>query len=165
MIEVNLYRQFMVELSHKVVEAYHGEQDADRNLTMSGVVAAMNEGQLITLLKDRSGILLCGNVPGAELTRKSYIESEAQCILYILEKSPKDRQGTDWEFGRFAVLQHLMSKLCEILLGADAFSMLCESGKMTVDSLNVEPEYNIYGGFNGWSVTFRLPDGKGASIE
>ena len=82
------------------------------------------------------------------------MESEAQCILYILEKSPKDRQGSDWEFDRFAVTQHLMSKLCEILLGRDAFTMLCESGQMAVGHLNVEPEYNIYGGFNGWSVTF-----------
>ena len=42
--------------------------------------------------------------------------------------------------------------------------MLCESGQMKVDHLNVEPEYNIYGGFNGWSVTFKLPDGKGTSL-
>ena len=164
MIEVNLYRQFMVELAHKVADAFNGEFHPQPELEFSKVVAAMNEGQLITLLKDLSGILLCGNVPGAELTKGTYIESEAQCILYILEKSPKDRQGTDWEFDRFAVTQHLMSKLCEILMGRDAFTMLCESGQMSVDHLNVEPEYNIYGGFNGWSVTFKLPDGKGTDL-
>lgn len=155
----------MVELANKVVQAYQSEDGHDDNVTFSSVVAAMNEGHFITLLKDRAGIILCGNVPGAELTKKSYVESEAQCILYILEKSPKDRQGTPWEFDRFAVLQHLMSHLCEILLGADAFGMLCQSGKMSVDSLNVEPEYNIYGGFNGWSVAFKLPDGKGAGLS
>ena len=164
MIEVNLYRQFMVELAHKVADAFNDAFHPQPELEFSKVVAAMNEGQLITLLKDLSGILLCGNVPGAELTKGTYIESEAQCILYILEKSPKDRQGNDWEFDRFAVTQHLMSKLCEILMGRDAFTMLCESGQMSVDHLNVEPEYNIYGGFNGWSVTFKLPDGKGASL-
>lgn len=164
MIEVNLYRQFMAELAYKVADAFNDEFHPQPELEFSKVVAAMNEGQLITLLKDLSGILLCGNVPGAELTKGTYIESEAQCILYILEKSPKDRQGADWEFDRFAVTQHLMSKLCEILMGRDAFMMLCESGQMSVDHLNVEPEYNIYGGFNGWSVTFKLPDGKGASL-
>lgn len=155
----------MVELSNKVLQAYHEEASHDSGLTFSSVVAAMNEGQLITLLKDRSGIILCGNVPGAELTRQTSVQSVGQCIIYILEKSPKDRQGTEWEFDRFSVLQHLMSKLCEILLGADAFSMLCQSGMMRVDTLNVEAEYNIYGGFNGWSVTFRLPDGKGAGLS
>ena len=165
MIEVNLYRQFMAELATKVAKAFNDEFHPQPDISFAKVVPAMNEGQLITLLKDLSGILLCGNVPGAELTKGTYVESEAQCILYILEKSPKDRQGTDWEFDRFAVTQHLMSKLCEILLGRDAFTMLCESGQMAVGHLNVEPEYNIYGGFNGWSVTFKLPDGKGASLS
>lgn len=164
MIEVNLYRQFMAELASKVAKAFNDEFHPQPDISFAKVVPAMNEGQLITLLKDLSGILLCGNVPGAELTKGTYVESEAQCILYILEKSPKDRQGTDWEFDRFAVTQHLMSKLCEILLGRDAFTMLCESGQMAVGHLNVEPEYNIYGGFNGWSVTFKLPDGKGAAL-
>lgn len=164
MIEVNLYREFMAELAAKVSEAFNASVQPNPHLYFAKVVPAMNEGQLITLLKDQAGIVLCGNVPGAELTKGTFIESEAQCILYILEKSPKDRQGSDWEFDRFAVMQHLMSKLCEILMGQDAFMMLCESGQMSVDHLNVEPEYNIYGGFNGWSVTFKLPDGKGTSL-
>lgn len=155
----------MAELASKVAKAFNDEFHPQPDISFAKVVPAMNEGQLITLLKDLSGILLCGNVPGAELTKGTYVESEAQCILYILEKSPKDRQGTDWEFDRFAVTQHLMSKLCEILLGRDAFTMLCESGQMAVGHLNVEPEYNIYGGFNGWSVTFKLPDGKGAALS
>ena len=154
----------MAELAAKVAQAFNAEVQPNPHLYFSKVVPAMNEGQLITLLKDQAGIVLCGNVPGAELTKGTFIESEAQCILYILEKSPKDRQGSDWEFDRFAVMQHLMSKLCEILMGQDAFMMLCESGQMKVDHLNVEPEYNIYGGFNGWSVTFKLPDGKGTSL-
>ncbi len=164
MIEVNLYREFMAELAAKVAQAFNEEFTPTPDISFSKVVPAMNEGQLITLLKDQPGIVLCGNVPGAELTKGTFIESEAQCILYILEKSPKDRQGSGWEFDRFAVMQHLMSKLCEILMGQDAFMMLCESGQMKVDHLNVEPEYNIYGGYNGWSVTFKLPDGKGTSL-
>lgn len=155
----------MAELAARVSQAFNAEVQPNPHLYFSNVVPAMNEGQLITLLKDQAGIVLCGNVPGAELTKGTFIESEAQCILYILEKSPKDRQGSDWEFDRFAVMQHLMSKLCEILMGQDAFMMLCESGQMKVDHLNVEPEYNLYGGYNGWSVTFKLPDGKGASLS
>ncbi len=154
----------MAELAAKVAQAFNAEVQPNPHLYFSKVVPAMNEGHLITLLKDQPGIVLCGNVPGAELTKATFIESEARCILYILEKSQKDRQGSDWEFDRFAVMQHLMSKLCEILMGQDAFMMLCESGQMSVDHLNVEPEYNLYGGFNGWSVTFKLPDGKGAAL-
>ena len=44
------------------------------------------------------------------------------------------------------------------------FDLLCQSGRMRVEELTVEPEYNLYGGYNGWSVGFRLPDGKGVGI-
>lgn len=165
MIEVNLYREFLSELATRTARSLNEEnQLLQHPVCFSNVVAAMNEGHLITLLKDLDGILLCGNVPGAHLQRGSYVESQAECIIYILEKSPKDRQGTPWEFDRYALMQHLMSHLCSILMGKDAFHMLCESGAMTVDELNVEPEYNVYGGFNGWSVTFTLPDGKGTAL-
>ena len=165
MIEVNLYREFMVELAARTAQAFNDAHPELPLVRFSEVVAAMEEGQLVTLLKDRSGLVFCGGVPGADLRRSGgVVSSEANCVLFILEKSPKDYQGTDTEFQRYAVMQHLMSALCEILMGEDAYAMLCQSGKMRVEELTVEPEYNIYGGFNGWSVGFRLPDGKGASI-
>lgn len=167
MIEVNLYRQFISELAARVNSLY--AQWASLNNfpseKISAVVSAMSEGQLVTLLSDRPGIILCGNVPGADISRASFLQSVAQCILYIVEKSPKDRQGTDDEFLRFAVTQRLMSFLCQILMDTDSLHMLCQSGKMKVDALNVEPEYNIYGGFCGWSVSFNLPDAKGPALE
>ena len=166
MIEINLYRQFMVELAHKVAAARNEEYgEKSKDVEFSHVVAAVEENQLVTLLKDKRGIILCGNIPGARLTATFPVRSEGDCVLFIIEKSPKDRQGTDWEFARYAIMQQLMSKLCEILLGEDAFQMLCQSGRMAVETLDVAPEYNIYGGFNGWSVSFRLPDGKGALLK
>lgn len=166
MIEINLYRQFMVELAHKVARARNKEYATPlKPVEFSAVVAAVEENQLVTLLKDKQGIILCGNIPGSRLVATSPISSEGDCVLFILEKSPKDRQGTDWEFQRYAIMQQLMSKLCEILMGQDAFQMLCQSGAMRVDTLDVGPEYNIYGGFNGWSVAFKLPDGKGTGLK
>lgn len=165
MIEINLYRQFMVELAHRVAKARNEDYSTCKPVAFSAVIAAVEENQLVTLLKDKQGIILCGNVPGARLIKGSPVQSEGMCVLFILEKSPKDRQGTDAEFMRYAIMQQLMSKLCEILLGADAFQMLCQSGAMSVETLDVAPEYNIYGGFNGWSVSFRLPDGKGALLK
>lgn len=165
MIEVNLYREFLSELAALTTRGLNGKYQLQPHpVCFSHVVAAMDENHLVTLLRDLSGILFCGNVPGAHIGRGTYVESRAECIIYILEKSPKDRQGTEWEFDRYALMQHLMSCLCSILMGQDAFHLLCADGAMTVDELNVEPEYNIYGGFNGWSVTFTLPDAKGTEL-
>ena len=165
MIEINLYRQFMVELSNRIAKARNEEYSSCKPVEIASVVAAVEENQLITLLKDKQGIILCGNVPGARLIKGVPVLSEGMCVLFVLEKSPKDRQGTDAEFMRYAIMQQLMSKLCEILMGQDAFQMLCQSGTMKVSTLEVGPEYNIYGGFNGWSVAFKLPDGKGTSLQ
>lgn len=155
----------MVELANRVEKARNEEYSSCKPVEIASVVAAVEEDHLVTLLKDKKGIILCGNTPGARLISGTPVKSEGMCVLFILEKSPKDRQGTDWEFGRYAIMQQLMSKLCEILLGQDAFAMLCQSGTMAVDTLDVGPEYNIYGGFNGWSVSFKLPDGKGAALQ
>lgn len=166
MIEINLYRQFMVELAHKVAKSRNEEYTTpEKPVNFSSVIAAVEENQLVTLLKDKQGIILCGNIPGSRLIATNPVSSEGDCVLFILEKSPKDRQGTEEEFKRYAIMQQLMSKLCEILMGQDAFQMLCQSGTMKVSTLEVGPEYNIYGGFNGWSVAFKLPDGKGTSLQ
>lgn len=155
----------MSELAVKAAKLRNEEYTNYPPVQFSSVVAAVEENQLVTLLKDKDGIILCGNIPGSTLIAGMPVKSEGRCVLFVIEKSSKDRQGTDYEFARYAVMQQLMSKICKLLLGDDTYQMLCQSGTMTVSTLEVGPEYNIYGGFNGWSVAFKLPDGKGVELE
>jgi len=120
---------------------------------------AVTETQLTNLLKDQSGIVIAGNIPGAEISKPSWFSSDGECLLMVLEKMPADRQGTEYEFNRYSVLQQLMIEIVRILTNADGFYRFCDMGEVDYSRpLVVEWEYNTYGGFNGLSVTFRLKD-------
>lgn len=124
---------------------------------------AVEESHLINLLKDQEGIVVCGNVPGAEVQqRQSYTDSRGQCLLMVLQKMPRDEQGMDAETDRYAVLQRLMAAIVTLL--TEGLEQFCDRMTLTADPLRVEWEYNAYGGFNGLSLSFYLHDNGGADI-
>lgn len=152
MIPINDYRQFVAELINYAKQQARIEEPTTIRL-------AVTESQLINLLKDLSGIVIAGNVPGADISKDSYFQSEGECLLMVLEKMPEDRQGTEVEFERYEVLQQLMKEIIKLLTNYDGFDRFCDKGELDFSRpLTVEWEYNTYGGFNGLSITFRLKD-------
>ena len=152
MIPINDYRQFIAELIN------YAKQQARIDETTT-IRLAVTETQLINLLKDQSGIVIAGNIPGADISKQSFFQSEGECLLMVLEKMPEDRQGTEWEFTRYDVLQQLMKEIIKLLTNYDGFDRFCDKADLDYSRpLTVEWEYNTYGGFNGLSITFRLKD-------
>ena len=152
MIPINDYRQFIAELIN------YAKQQARIDETTT-IRLAVTETQLVNLLKDQSGIVIAGNIPGADISKQSFFQSEGECLLMVLEKTPKDRQGTEWEFTRYEVLQQLMKEIIKLLTNYDGFDRFCDKADLDYSRpLTVEWEYNTYGGFNGLSITFRLKD-------
>jgi hypothetical protein len=157
MIAINDYRQFVSELV--AAASQRSEVHADH------VRLAVREKQLSVLLKDLPGVIVCGNIPGFELDYPAgFWLSSGECILYVLEKMPRDRQNTEEEFEAYARLQRLMAQIIRLLAGED-FQEFCDQGELDRSRpLVAEWEYNEYGGFNGLSVTFRLKDKNGPSL-
>lgn len=152
MIPINDYRQFIAELINYARQAAEITDDVTIRL-------AVTESQLINLLKDLSGIVVAGNIPGADISKSSFFQSEGECLLMVLEKMPEDEQGLEKEYTRFARLQQLMTEIVRLLTNYDGFDHFCDKGEVDYTRpLTVEWEYNTYGGFNGLSVTFRLKD-------
>ena len=152
MIPINDYRQFIAELIN------YAKQQARIDETTT-IRLAVTETQLVNLLKDQSGIVIAGNIPGADISKQSFFQSEGECLLLVLEKMPEDRQGTEWEFTRYDVLQQLMKEIIKLLTNYDGFDRFCDKADLDYSRpLTVEWEYNTYGGFNGLSITFRLKD-------
>lgn len=152
MIPINDYRQFIAELINYAKQQAHIDETTTIRL-------AVTETQLINLLKDQSGIVIAGNIPGADISKQSFFQSEGECLLMVLEKMPEDRQGTEWEFTRYDVLQQLMKEIIKLLTNYDGFDRFCDKADLDYSRpLTVEWEYNTYGGFNGLSITFRLKD-------
>ncbi|SFC43971.1 hypothetical protein SAMN04488493_10742 [Xylanibacter ruminicola] len=152
MIPINDYRQFVSEL----VNSAKTEAKIDDDITIR---LAVTETQLVNLLKDKAGIVVAGNIPGAEISKSSWFQSEGECLLMVLEKMPEDYQGTESEFESYSKLQQLMIEIVRLLVNYSGFGSLCDKGEVDYSRpLVVEWEYNTYGGFNGLSVTFKLKD-------
>lgn len=153
MIPINNYRQFVIELVNYACQATRIE-------ATPAIRLAVTESQLINLLKDQEGIVVAGNIPGADISNGSgWFQSEGECLLMVLEKMPEDYQGTEDEFDRYGTLQQLMVEIVRLLINADGFDRFCDKGMVDYSRpLTIEWEYNTYGGFNGLSVTFRLKD-------
>ena len=151
MIPIQDYRQFVAELVAKASELSGVQVDKTR--------LAVTESQLVTLLKDQAGVIVCGNIPGMDLSYPaSYWHSDGECLIEVLERMPDDYQGTDREYEEYARLQRLMMQIVRLLIGED-FQEFCDKGEVDYSRpLTVEWEYNQYGGFNGLSLTFRLKD-------
>lgn len=151
MIPLKDYQQFVAELVAKASELCEVHVDKIR--------LAVSESQLVTLLKDQPGVVVAGNIPGMELSHPvSFWLSEGECLLAVLERMPDDYQGTWREYEEYARLQRLMDQIVRLLIGED-FQEFCDKGEVDFSRpLNVEWEYNQYGGMNGLSVTFRLKD-------
>ena len=151
MIPLKDYQQFVAELVAKASELCEVRVDKIR--------LAVSESQLVTLLKDQPGVIVAGNIPGMELSHPvSFWLSEGECLLAVLERMPDDYQGTWREYEEYARLQRLMDQIVRLLIGED-FQEFCDKGEVDFSRpLNVEWEYNQYGGMNGLSVTFRLKD-------
>ncbi len=154
MIPINDYRQFVSEL----VNSAKTEAKITDKTTIR---LAVTETQLVNLVKDKAGIVVAGNIPGAEIRKSSWFQSEGECLIMVLEKMPEDRQGTEAEFESYAKLQQLMIEIVRLLINYSGFGILCDKGEVDYSRpLVVEWEYNTYGGFNGLSVTFKLKDKK-----
>lgn len=157
MIAINDYRQFIAEL---VTAASHRS-----GVSVGHVRLAVTESQLVTLLKDLQGIIVCGNIPVFDISHHSdHWVSAGECLLMVLQKMPRDLQGSDEEYLAYAHLQLLMSYILRLITGDD-FQKFCDHGNLdTSRPFRIEWEYNSYGGFNGLSVTFRLTDINGSAL-
>lgn len=152
MIPINDYRQFVSEL----VNSAKTKAEIDDDITIR---LAVTETQLVNLLKDKVGIVVAGNIPGAEISKSNWFQSGGECLLMVLEKMPEDYQGTESEFESYSKLQQLMIEIVRLLTNYDGFDNFCDKGEVDYSRpLVVEWEYNTYGGFNGLSVTFKLKD-------
>ena len=117
MIPIKDYQQFIAELTAKASQL--------SGVSVSKIRLAVTESQLTVLLKDQQDIVVCGNIPGMELSYPaSFWLSEGECLLMVLEKMPEDEQGLEKEYDRFARLQCLMVEIVHLLTNADGFDRL-----------------------------------------
>lgn len=146
MIEIRRYREWLIELKESI------NQEAE-DARIESIAMAVHEGHMLRKLKDRRGVVLCAKYPDAKTTGDvDNHSSDNDILLFVLEKVPSGQHDDEDELAHYARLQELTDALLQQLLDGEA---MCGDG-VPGETFNVEWEYDIFGGWNGLSVSFKL---------
>ncbi len=149
MIEIKRFREWLIELKEKV------NAIAPDILEIDSLALAVREGHMIRKLKDRQGIILCAKYP--DCTTSGNIDNysgDNDIVLFLLQKVASGQQTDETELTHYADLQQLMLILRDQLMNT---FQACGGMQVTSD-LTIEWEYDIFGGWNGLSIGFKLQD-------
>ena len=150
MIDIQRFREWLIELANDINDKFQDDNP------IQGTLMAVHEGHIIRKLRDRRGIILCAKYPDMQVKGAAdAFSTDNQVLLFFLEKVPGGQQTDEDELLHYQLMQRLMTALRERLWDGN---LLCdESIRLTTD-LTIEWEYNIFGGWNGLSVSFKLED-------
>lgn len=149
MIDIKRFREWLIELKENV-----NEQAKD--VQIEGIALAVREGHIIRKLRDRRGVILCAKYPDSTVNGDADNFSSANdMVLFLLEKVPSGSQSDEDELAHYAALQQLMLALRNRLMDSP---FACDTGMQLTTGLAIEWEYDIFGGWNGLSIGFKLQD-------
>lgn len=147
MINIQRYREMLVELKERVNKVSRTKID--------GTVIAVSEKHLVKKLKDSMGLILCANYPDAvsQGTEDNYRERNS-LLLFLIEKVPSGQETDEEELLHYARIQQVMQLLKTKLREMDFFCGEVDGA----ESMTVEWEYDVFGGWNGMSIGLNLID-------
>lgn len=147
MINIQRYREMLVELKERVNKVSRTKID--------GTVIAVSEKHLVKKLKDSMGLILCANYPDtvSQGTEDNYRERNS-LLLFLIEKVPSGQETDEEELLHYARIQQVMQLLKTKLREMDFFCGEVEGA----ESMTVEWEYDVFGGWNGMSIGLNLVD-------
>ena len=151
MIPILRYKEFLEGVYQKV-NALHEKK-------INKTIFAPTESSLIKKLSDASGLILAVKFPDTDSDISSADEyAEANhCLLFLLEKVDPGKFSSEKEMVHFGKIQEIMRSVKELILEAGLNGNI--GGDETLSKpFRTEWEYQIFGGFNGLSISFDLKD-------
>ena len=147
MINIQRYREMLVELKERVNKVSRTKID--------GTVIAVSEKHLVKKLRDCTGLMLCANYPDAvsQGNEDNYRERNS-LLLLLIEKVPSGQETDEEELLHYARIQQVMQLFKTKLREMDFFRGEVEGA----ESMTVEWEYDVFGGWNGMSIGLNLVD-------
>lgn len=121
------------------------------NSAIADYVLCAHEAHLVNKLKDKRGIILAAIYPSTERKgANDAIISENTTWLFVLEKMNNSATNAD-EVAQYQRLHEVVQSLFKFIeddgAGCSLFFERYQVGS------TIMPEYNEFGGFNGWSFS------------
>jgi hypothetical protein len=162
MIPVNELNEMLIELKAAVnIRLFDTDVDfiaPSVNPEIKSIVLSPNEAHLIKTLKDKPGVILAVQLAPSDTDVKNednYSEHDNE-LFYILEKVDPGRMSDKEERNHYAKLQLVMQFVKDYLFERGVNGNVCGGNEKVSKPFHTEWEYQVYGGFNGLSVSFKL---------
>lgn len=112
------------------------------------------EEHLKKALNGKPGLIMAVVYPSHHVTGVAdNTWDENICIVYLLEYTSKPNSTQESEFQSYAAMQGIADEIKDKLI-ADADSNHRLLLHLNRESIEIEPEWNVAGGYNGYSVGF-----------
>lgn len=122
---------------------------------LAGYVRVVTDSQATAKLSDRTGIQLVAVLPSYGRTGNAVTPRRTQTALFwIVEKALPDPSDTE-ELSQQQRTQDLVRAL-EAKIMDEQENGCSDWNRLEIDSIDINPEQNIFGGWNGWYLTFQF---------
>ena len=139
MITVKQYK----EICDQIVDA----------IEIDGHVLASSEEQSMKKLKDKDGIRLVAVYPSYHFDGSTDAYKDMHEILFFMVTRQIEGADDETELKQYNDSQEALIRLKEYLFGED--NNYCRLFPyLDISSVLIDPEYNIFGGYIGWSMKF-----------
>ena len=125
------------------------------NITeLSDHVIVAEDNQATKKLADKQKITLVGVIPTSDSDGRPGIRSEKQTALFFVVKKHDTSAPEATELADFSTTQQAVIALRDYILTQQEDNGCSIFFRLVVTSITITPEYNIFGGFLGWSINF-----------
>jgi hypothetical protein len=158
MIALKPYKLFLDAMVASVNDTIDSEnsQSTDLICPLIGVaITTVSEAHAIKKLKDTAGVVLIAKLADADTktdgTTDNYSELNHQ-LLYVIRKTSASELTEAKETEEYAILQRITQLVKQYIMDRK----VCDT---RMDKpFHTEWEYNVFGGYNGLSISFDLKD-------
>lgn len=133
-------------------------KDIVESIGIKGYVLCSTEEQGMKKLKDKSGIQLVAVYPNYSFSGQEDSYKDLHEILFYMVTRQVEGTSDDKELGQYADTQAAIMELKQYLFGEGdhdtGYCRLFPEGD--ISTVNIIPEYNVFGGYLGWSMVIEL---------
>ena len=111
------------------------------------------DNHAVNSLKDERGVRLVAVIPSATASGSdpSSISDNHSILLFVINKGWTDQTRTE-ELDQYEKTQQIILAIRENIL--ESFEEGCGPfWRLDSDNISIDPEFNIFGGWNGWSMS------------
>jgi len=151
----------MLQKNCKMIEVRAYKEYAKEFLETKGIddmCMVVSEKHLSKKLPKCSGDVIAFVYPSADSLAGSSVDDdgkEVMGLLFLLRKVSPGNEDDEEEFESYEDLQNKLLAV-EKKMKFDYSNGHEVMQRLVVDSIHIDPEYQTFGGYNGWSMSFKL---------